>query len=121
MNYYEAAVYYAVEQHGATVSDNAISFTQDSYGNVSLVQWDVLGVDAPTMAQLDTIIATVPTLNEWYDAYAKDIESQLDNWSNRKLLTLAKLIFQEINKLRAKNGDPEYTWSQFKTAFRNNM
>lgn len=34
---------------------------------------------------------------------------------------LAMVMFQEINKLRVKNGDPAYTLAQFKTALTNEM
>lgn len=34
---------------------------------------------------------------------------------------LAMVMFQEVNKLRVKNGDPAYTLAQFKTALTNEM
>ena len=45
---------------------------------------------------------------------AKDIDNMELNFK-----TLAMLSFQEINKLRVKTGDSEYTWDQFKISFKN--
>jgi hypothetical protein len=50
-------------------------------------------------------------------AVAKTEKANIDDWSE-KMKAFAKLTFKEINKLRVKNGDPEYTWDQFKTAMK---
>lgn len=50
----------------------------------------------------------------------KDAAAVADNW-DVALRAFAKLVFNQINTLRARASLPEYTWEQFKTALRVEM
>lgn len=50
------------------------------------------------------------------ESYHQQLEDFIDDTSPQGLYN--RLLFKEINKLRVKNGDAEYTVAQFKSAMR---
>lgn len=50
-----------------------------------------------------------------------DVDSDYENWSNRKLKVTIKLLVKEINKLRALHDLNEYTKEQVEAALKAEM
>ena len=87
-----------------------------SYISHSFDSWKIGA--PPSKATLDALGEA--TVDAWIADREKDEKANIDAWAE-KLKALAKLTFKEINKLRVKNGDAEYTWDQFKTAMKNEL
>jgi len=76
--------------------------------------WTMNDVAEMWPAEKDAVDAEIQAV---IDA-AKEAQKDIDKLE-KAVRVLAILTFKEINKLRVKDGDQEYTWAQFKQAFKN--
>ena len=98
---------------GRKLGYDEVILEEDNQGTY-ILEWNIVD-PMPTAQQiLDTwtIYETEITQD------ALNHKSDIDNLSKATII-LAKLTFQEINKLRVLHSLTAYTWQQFKTAFRN--
>ena len=90
------------------------------YWKIVLIAWQMIdGVvmqnDVAEMSQVEKDAVDQAEADE--QAALEEARKDIDNLE-KATKTLAKLSFEEINKLRANAGLSEYTWAQFKTAFK---
>lgn len=101
-----------------TVPDNTlIDPNLTSVTNVDLLYWKA------KPSNNSVIEMTQIQKNKINDDIAAEQAAQQEALKNidnlqEAVKTLAKLSFKEINKLRVKDGDSEYTWEQFKNAYK---
>ena len=76
--------------------------------------WTMNDVEGMTQAEKDVVDAEIQVAIDAIEEARKDIDNL-----EKAVRILAILVFKQINKLRVKDGDPEYTWMQFKQAFKN--
>lgn len=89
-------------------------------GSVPERYWKFDGVDAVVeMTQAEKDAYDAARLAERRAKLQAAAEQEFN--SNPVTLAIMKMFFKEINKLRVKNGDPEYTVQQFNTALQNEL
>ena len=71
-------------------------------------------IEEMSQAEKDKVDAEIQAAIDAIEEARKDIDNL-----EKAVRVLAILVFKQINKLRVKDGDPEYTWMQFKQAFKN--
>ena len=71
-------------------------------------------IEEMSQAEKDKVDAEIQAAIDAIEEARKDIDNL-----EKAVRVLAILVFKQINKLRVKDGDPEYTWAQFKQAFKN--
>jgi hypothetical protein len=104
-------------QYKFQTANDAWKVDKDKNGKAFIYDWQLTNA-IPTEAEL---AAVEPQALAWWADQQKTKQADFDNWDDKELKALVKVLLDEINALRAKDGLQPRTTDQLKTAIKSKM